>query len=210
MPTLQILATRTARTNGGHGALAGGDCFTVRYNGARSDHDACPCHLRTPTNVKVFTNDRDQRIKSSKNRKEIRADKRGAAWCNKDVSFKVLLSVVDFAHFNALLYRSKAIRYLARVQQNQWIVVLHKLGRDNASVRAVRGFDQLAYRSRIESNIVMAKEKKGRAFDGQSALVAGPAEASVIVQHLDECAWRYGRDSVRNVVKIAVGDDQDA
>jgi hypothetical protein len=56
----------------------------------------------------------------------------------------------------------------------------------------------------------VTKEEKSRALDRQGTFITGPAVATVIVQHLDERAWGYGRDSVRNVVKITVGDDQDA
>jgi hypothetical protein len=141
MAALQILSTRPSRSYCGDGSLTRGNRFTVRNNRTGSYDNSSSRHLCAPANVEVFAKYRNQRVESPKNRKQICSDESGAAGSHKDVSLEVLLSVVDFTNFNALLYRTKAVGHLARVQQDERIVVVHELWRDNACIRSVRRLD---------------------------------------------------------------------
>src|ERR1039458_6614229 len=127
MSALKVLTTGASRAVGSPGSLARSNRLAVRALGRRRDDDARARDLGAPTKVQVFSQDGNQRVKTTQRGEEVAAHQRGATGRDEDVALEVLLSVVDLARLHAFRHDAETVAGLTDVQQHHRIVVGDKL-----------------------------------------------------------------------------------
>ena len=210
MSALQILSAGSARSEGSHSALTGGDQLSVRDLGEGCDHDACPGDLGAPGKVQVLPQDRNDRVETAKGCEKVRANERHAARRDEDISLQVLLAVVYLTEFDAFVHDAESVTGLANVQQDHRIVVVHELWCDDAGVGAKGRFNHQLNGVWFETNIIVAEEEEGRAIDHQGRFIARSREPAILVEDSDVRARRHGGDSRRDVLALPVRHDEQA
>ena len=68
-----------------------------------------PGDLRSPAQIEVFAEQRDERVEAAKRREEIGAHERDAAGRHEHVALKVLLAVIDLAKLHAFAHDAESV-----------------------------------------------------------------------------------------------------
>ena len=181
MSALEILQTRPTHPQCGHGTFASGDGSPVGDFGQRGDHDARSRHLGAPAKIEVFAQGGDERIKATQRGEEVRAHQGDTARGHEDVSFEVLLAVIDFAQLHAFADHAESVAVLADVEQGHRVVVFDNLRGHHSGVGPVGRFDQTSHAVGLEADVVVAEQPKGRSVHHHGRLVTGGPESTVFL-----------------------------
>ena len=116
-----------ARSASAHHALTRGDGLAVDDARLGGDHDARTRHLRSPTQVQVFADERNQRVEAAQGAKQVGANQGDAAGRHEHVALEVLLSVIDLTGYHAVAHDTESVAGLTHVQQDEGIFVVDEL-----------------------------------------------------------------------------------
>jgi hypothetical protein len=206
----KVSPTRALRANGGDETFSGSNSFAMSNFGERRNDDTSSRYLSSPTQVQIFAQQGNEWIKSSKCREEVGANKSDPARSDEDVTFEVLLTMIDFSEFNSVSHDPKAVTRLTGMQKNERVFVGHKLRRNNAGIRSIGRFHHELDGIRLKLHVIVAEEKECGTLNHENGFITGSPEASILFKDSDEGVGSDSRQSFGDVLSIPVRHDEQA